>query len=127
MTAISRSCLGRLLAEVSASPGREVCGLLLGSDERIETAIAAPNVSPHPERMFEIDPATLIATQRAAREGGSRVVGHYHSHPSGSARPSLDDEAAAEPDRLWLILTAREARLWRSGVDGFVEVPLTIG
>jgi proteasome lid subunit RPN8/RPN11 len=123
---ISRTCLDRLLAEAAASPAREVCGLLFGTDGRIDTAVATANVAARPEDAFEIDPRALIAAYRAERAGGPRLIGHYHSHPSGSARPSARDAAAAEPGSVWLILGGGEARLWRADADGFREMPLAI-
>jgi desampylase len=75
-------------------------------------------------RHFELHPATLIAAHRAQRQGGPRVMGHYHSHPSGCAEPSAQDVADAEPGSLWMILGGGRARLWRAGQEGFGEVNL---
>jgi proteasome lid subunit RPN8/RPN11 len=83
-------------------------------------------VAADPARSFEIDPAALFAAHRRARAGAVVVIGHYHSHPSGAAVPSARDAAQAMGDgALWLILTADEARLWRSDRVGvFDEVGL---
>ncbi|QJU60820.1 M67 family metallopeptidase [Sphingomonas sp. AP4-R1] len=124
---IARICLDRLRAEAAASPEREICGLLFGTPVRIEAALATLNIAARIEDEFEIDPRALIAAHRAERAGGPRLIGHYHSHPSGSAFPSARDAAAAEPGRLWLILASGDARLWRSEIDGFAAVPLDIG
>jgi desampylase len=121
----------RLLAEAAAAPDREVCGLLFGSTDRIEAAAPCRNVASDPARLFELDPAALLAAHRAMRAGGPRLVGHYHSHPSGRAVPSVCDAADAQPDgALWLILGGGEARLWRAVAAGAVHgrfdpVPLT--
>ncbi len=83
--------------------------------EAVETA----NVSPDPSTTFEIDPAALFSAIRAERAGGPRILGHYHSHPNGSATPSARDAAMAlQPGRLWLIVAAGEARLWREVPGG---------
>lgn len=126
MTTIARTCLDRVLKEAAASPQREVCGLLLGTPDRIEAAQPTENVAPQPEHAFEIHPAALIAAYRAERAGGARVLGNYHSHPSGSAEPSARDAACAQPGSLWLIAAAESARLWRFAPEGFSELPLTI-
>ena len=122
--AISSTLLAGLLADAQNSPDREVCGLLYGVERRITGAEACANVAADPVRAFEIDPAALFAAHRRARNGGQAVIGHYHSHPSGAAVPSARDAAQAVGDgALWLILTAREARLWRSDRAGaFAEV-----
>ena len=103
-----------------------MCGLLFGADGRIETAEACANVAADPARAFEIEPAALFAAYRRARAGGARVIGHYHSHPSGEPVPSGRDAAQAMGDgALWLILGGGEGRLWRSvEVGRFVEVGL---
>jgi desampylase len=112
----------RLLAEAVLNPAREVCGLLFGSPDRIEAATPARNVAADPARRFEIDPAALLAAHRAMRAGGPRLVGHYHSHPTGSAEPSPRDAADAVPDgALWLIIGGGEARLWRAVEAGAVH------
>lgn len=126
--AISSTLLDRLLTEAKNSPRAEVCGLMFGSETLIEAAEASANIAAEPARAFEIDPAALFAAYRRARGGGARVIGHYHSHPSGEAVPSARDAAQAMGDgALWLILTADEARLWQSvRVGAFEAVALEV-
>ena len=68
--------------------------------------IAAENVLKiERQDRFELDPRARFAAERAVRGTGDRVVGHWHSHPNGSARPSATDLAQAwEPDLVWLIV-----------------------
>ena len=54
------------------------------------------------------------------------MIGHYHSHPNGSAEPSPRDLAAAEPGRLWLIIGGGVARLWIMENGGFRELKLVV-
>ncbi|PXA97135.1 hypothetical protein DMC47_15385, partial [Nostoc sp. 3335mG] len=91
---ISSELLRRLLAEGTGS-AQEVCGILRGTGDRIEAAVAARNVAADPARHFEIDPAALLAAHRDARRGGADVIGWYHSHPSGDPDPSPTDAAQA--------------------------------
>jgi len=123
---IKRSTLDQILGLAAASPSEEVCGLLLGSTGRIDRAEPAQNVAEAPASMFEIDPAALFAALRAERAGGPRLIGHYHSHPNGSAEPSARDLAAAEPDKYWLIIGGGTARLWLAGAGGFTEVQMIV-
>ncbi|SCW49858.1 Proteasome lid subunit RPN8/RPN11, contains Jab1/MPN metalloenzyme (JAMM) motif [Sphingobium faniae] len=112
---ISREDLDRI-RHLAASCKDEICGLLLGGEGRIEAIRPAANVAPDPARHFELDPALLIAAHRAARAGGPRIVGHYHSHPGGEAVPSATDAAYARPDgSLWLIVAGDVARIWVAG------------
>jgi proteasome lid subunit RPN8/RPN11 len=126
-TVIARHVLNRVLAHAAAEPAREVCGLLFGEAARIVTAEPAANVSPRADDSFEVDPRALFAALRAERAGGSRLIGHYHSHPNGRPEPSPRDAAAAEPGRLWLIVGGGVARLWLAGQAGsFTAVALDI-
>ncbi|GAA0671837.1 proteasome lid subunit RPN8/RPN11 [Sphingomonas insulae] len=119
---IASELVGQILEEAAASPAVEICGLLLGEGDRITRALPCRNVATDPARRFEIDPAALIAAHRAARGGGPRIVGHYHSHPGGVAVPSARDAAEAAADgTLWLIAAGGVLRGWRAVADGPVE------
>jgi proteasome lid subunit RPN8/RPN11 len=123
---IRREILQVLLDAAAAAPDREVCGLLFGSSEGIDSAEAAENVAERPGDSFEIDPRVLFAALRAERAGGERLIGHYHSHPNGRAEPSPRDLAAAEPGKLWLIIGGGIARLWIMENGGFRELQLVV-
>lgn len=115
MLEISSTALQRVIALTHADPAREVCGLLFGTDARIDRAEPCANVAADPARTFEIDPGTLFAALRAERAGRARVIGYWHSHPSGDTRPSVTDAAMAAPDgKLWLIVAGDAIGLWRA-------------
>lgn len=118
MIRISRTTLTELLAQ-AAVESTEICGLLLGRDNVVERVSPTRNVAADPACRFEIDPAALIAAHRASRGGGPAVLGHYHSHPSGVARPSAMDAASAHADgAIWLIIGSGEATAWVAGEAG---------
>ena len=112
---LSRSVLiGIRRISADAAP-REACGLLFGSEDAVTDWQAVENVAEAPERRFEIEPAALFAALRAERAGGPRIIGYWHSHPSGGAMPSVTDGAMAEPDgKLWLIVAGDDVTLWRA-------------
>lgn len=91
----------------------EACALLLGevggSEVKLTQAVVTDNVTEgNPETSFEIDPGMHILIQKAARAGGPQIVGVWHSHPNGVARPSDTDRAqSVEPGWVWLISAAR--------------------
>jgi proteasome lid subunit RPN8/RPN11 len=117
--AISRPLIERLRSEAEAAGNREICGLLLGAEGRIQAAVAIPNIAADPERRFALEPAAHLRASREARAAGLRVVGHYHSHPGGDAAPSPADAAQAGEQGLhWLILAAGRQSLWRSRAGG---------
>lgn len=123
---ISQSAHTTMLAAAHQAAPHEACGLLLGTAAHIESAVSTTNVARDRARHFEIDPAALIIAHRAARDGsGAQVIGYFHSHPNGLARPSATDEASAARDgRVWVIVAATNdgadaITCWRDGADGF--------
>ncbi len=117
--AISRSLFDAIIADARSDPNAERCGLLFGAGPAITGFAPAANIHPCPARHFELDPASLLSSYRAARNGGPEVIGHYHSHPDRPAIPSLADAADVDDDgRLWLIVGGTGTRLWRSVVGG---------
>lgn len=96
--------------------------MLFGTPDHIATMQVVENVSETPERTFEMDPAALFAALRVERAGGARIVGYWHSHPSGEATPSITDARMAAPDgKLWLIAAGGEERLWRAVASGAIH------
>ncbi|HEY7984935.1 MAG TPA: M67 family metallopeptidase [Ktedonobacterales bacterium] len=100
-----------LLADLAARPRIEACGLLLGAADaggwRIEATVPLRNTA-NSATYFEFDPAELL--QNDLRHGAA-IVGVYHSHPGGPARPSATDlgqmTREAEAPWVWLILSPR--------------------
>ena len=89
----------QIAAEARAAHPRECCGLVEGFGRRVTALHPSPNLAEGDDR-FEIDPALQF---RLLREG-RRVIGCYHSHPGGLARPSPRDlEGAGEDGFVWLI------------------------
>ena len=122
--AVARSVIATLVAEAARAAPEEACGLLLGSAERIESAVSTRNVHPTPRTHFEIDPAALIAAHRAAREGWAGIAGYWHSHPTGPAAPSATDRASASGDgRIWAIVADGVVAFWRDASGGFEALP----
>ncbi len=119
---ISRAARERILTEAADSPETEICGLLFGEKSHIAYTQPTANVANNPANSFEIDPATLFTAIRAERSGGAHIIGHYHSHPTGLAQPSMRDaEMALEIGRLWLIVAGDEMGLWRVISPGQLE------
>lgn len=113
------SCVIALIQQAAeeAAP-LEACGLLFGGDS-VERASVEANVAADPARRFEIEPGALIAVLRAERGGGERVIGYWHSHPSGDATPSATDAAMAAADgKIWLIVAGSAVTAWRAGASG---------
>ena len=117
---VARSVIDTMLSEAVHTLPEEACGLLLGTSDRIETAIPTRNVHVSPRTHFEIDPAALIAAHRAAREGGPGLAGYWHSHPVGDAVPSAADRAMAAGDgKVWAIVAGQAIAFWGDSPAGF--------
>jgi proteasome lid subunit RPN8/RPN11 len=109
--------LSRIATSAQEAYPEECCGLLIGfrdADQRVRVTeiVEAANVAPPPRRdRFEVDPAVRFATMRRLRSRPEEIVGHYHSHPDGPARPSAHDAASAyEPELFWLIVAVAAGR-----------------
>ncbi len=127
------------LAAVSSAAAKawpqEACGLLVGRREdgaiRVRRMLIAANVADDPERRFEVDPQSLLAAHRDAREAGEELLGSWHSHPNGVGRPSAMDAARANgAGEVWLIVPVAEgqagsARAYLFDGAGFAE--MTVG
>ncbi|WP_331454113.1 M67 family metallopeptidase [Novosphingobium malaysiense] len=117
--------MATLRSEARRADPQECCGLLLGGGEpgsevRIEAVLPAVNVSDEPCLRFEIDPATLLAAHKAARDGGPQVLGYYHSHPVGHPVPSATDcEHSTGDSRIWAIIAGGQVAFWKDTGKGF--------
>jgi proteasome lid subunit RPN8/RPN11 len=90
--------------EARAAYPRECCGLIegvRGDGGRLRvTALHKTDNRARDDDRFEIDPAMHIQLARALRGTVREIIGCYHSHPGGLARPSGHDGGV---DFVWLI------------------------
>ena len=116
----------------------EACGLLIGTFDAIVDATPSRNLATS-DHEFLIDPELHLRLQRELRGSGHKIIGVYHSHPSGDSGPSSEDISRAnEPDFLWLITAIDAGRAsksqlfrhdWRESEqhhENFTEQPLQI-
>lgn len=115
-----------MLAATARAGRHEACGLLFGTRSGAATLISdvtvAVNIATDPARRFDIDPAHLFAAQRRARAGPEALLGVWHSHPGGTATPSMAD-AAGVVDRgwVWLIVAGAELAAWLPDSGGATD------
>ncbi len=101
--------LEAIVAHARADAPNECCGLLAGSDARVDECVPARNVLASPSR-YRVDPPAHFALLRRLRGTGRRIVGAYHSHLRTAAVPSLRDIAEAyDPDLLYVIVSLQDA------------------
>jgi proteasome lid subunit RPN8/RPN11 len=120
---VTRAVLAALLEGAVKAAPEEACGLLLGAGGAIDEARTCANLAADPRHFFELDPVALIAAHRAERDGGPALLGYWHSHPSGVAEPSAEDQRQASGDgKVWAIIGSGEVRFWRDEPQGFVAL-----
>jgi len=93
---------GLVKASLSGAADVEPCGYLVGSVEAgrgwcADRAWVGTNVHPEPRFAFLLDPDEQLAVQARARARGLRVIGLWHGHLAGPARPSRADRAGHHP------------------------------
>ena len=120
-----------LAASRRASP-EECCGLIEGErdggDLRALALHETKNLASDRAREFLIDPEARFRLTRALRGTGREIIGCFHSHPDGEARPSATDRERASEDRfLWLIAAGSElaAFIYREQQEDFEPAVIT--
>ena len=110
-----------------AEAPNEGCGLIAVSDGAVVKVYKTANLDASPSG-FTVPPEEHYQALRDAEAHGWEIGGVFHSHPDGTARPSMVDiMGALDPYWLYLVIgLAREPELraWRI-LDGDIsEVPL---
>jgi proteasome lid subunit RPN8/RPN11 len=130
----------------------EVCGVLAGDhvaredpesdadhddadrERSLVTAVRpAENVAGTPETRYRIDPEEAVAIVDSLESDGLDVVGFYHSHPAGPARPSGTDVARATWVGYSYAICALDGHpfvgswRWRGAESGFDRETVAIG
>jgi proteasome lid subunit RPN8/RPN11 len=108
----------------------EACALIVGRGDPPEALRLVPctNIAEDKRRRFEVDPAERIRLEMALRGTPERLVGIWHSHPDGMARPSVTDASMVyEPALVWLITGCSngrtcETKAFRPKGDGFEDM-----
>jgi proteasome lid subunit RPN8/RPN11 len=119
--------VGRIRGHAVQSYPHECCGALLGRDgndgrEVLELMPLENHRTDSPRNRFAITAEDVRAAERAARDQGLELVGWYHSHPDGAARPSTYDREHAWPWYSYIIVGVegsepREITSWRLAED----------
>jgi proteasome lid subunit RPN8/RPN11 len=101
----------------------ECCGLLAGDSATAVRFVYPLTNAEHSPVSFTIEPSEHYGALRHAERNEWELIGAFHSHPGGSARPSATDvERAAEPEWAWLIVSRGEIRGFRIAHRTVVEI-----
>lgn len=89
----------KILLAAARSHPHECCGLIEGVETedgwRAAAVHEAANVAEDTSRRFLIDPQAQFDLIRRLRGTERRLIGCFHSHPDGEAKPSATDSANA--------------------------------
>lgn len=91
---IPKQPLEELLAHVERESPLEACGLLAGTNDRVEQALLVRNQAQSPER-FVMDPYEQLNAFNWIDSNGLILLGIFHSHPAGPETVSVTDIAEA--------------------------------
>lgn len=111
---------GSMISSLS-SPDEERCGYVLDD----WTIVLVRNLAENPEREFQFDPDQQFRIVKAMRP---RIIGMFHTHPSGSHRPSQKDIDSWPPMdgfRYW-IGTSKTVAEWEMD-DGQAKIVGCVG
>lgn len=82
----------------------------MDGDGRFRFAYPLSNADPSPVS-YTIEPGEHFEAMRHAESMGWEIGGVFHSHPGGTAMPSMIDvQSALEPDWVYLIAAPGEIR-----------------
>ena len=117
--------LSAIAAEAAAAWPSEGCGALLGPRPaggipRVTLTLPVPNSETgRPRDRFEVAPRDYLAVEDEADRRGLSLLGFWHSHPEGAARPSATDRAFAWEGLLTVIVAVASRK---SGEIGAFEI-----
>lgn len=110
-----------ILEELESNYPFEACGVIVGIHEKDVVSVKRTvpvNNSRRTQRSFELDPMEFYRVWDDAEKDSMDVVGVYHTHPDGLARPSYWDRKSMENSPpIWII----------AGIDGVFAYRLIEG
>jgi proteasome lid subunit RPN8/RPN11 len=96
---VDAAALEAMIAHAYTAYPLEACGLLVGSEARIERFVPCANEAAS-ARVYSIPARELLRAEVAAEADGLAIVGVMHSHTHTEPYPSPTDVAQA-PDPTW--------------------------
>jgi len=121
----------QMLAHSRALAPIEACGILAGSNGKVEKLYNMTNAD-NSKTHFMMKPKEQFATVKDIRSAGLEMLAIYHSHPETPARLSAEDiRLALTPNVTYVILSLQSTN--GSAIKGFqisgtniTEVPIRI-
>lgn len=83
-----------------------------GRPDRLERVLRGRNRAVDRTHRFELHPGDYLLAVALGRETGLTILGFYHSHPAGEARPSALDRHAAWDLHVTLLIAPERSGTW---------------
>ncbi len=95
----------QMLEQAKAQAPIEACGILAGSNGRIEKLYKMANAEQRSDH-FMMEPKQQFAVVKDIRSASLEMLAIYHSHPQTPARPSAEDiRLALTPGVIYVIVS----------------------
>ncbi|MHC4462908.1 MAG: M67 family metallopeptidase [Planctomycetota bacterium] len=128
---IPNNILVRMVEQAKAEAPIEACGILAGSDGKVEKFYKMTNADKSCYHSM-MEPKEQFTVVKDIRSAGLEMLAIYHSHPETPARPSAEDiRLALTPDVIYVIVSLQDAKC--PVIKGFLmddgnvtEVPVKI-
>jgi len=115
---IPSNIFGRMVEQAKAEAPVEACGILAGSDGKVEKLYKMINADKSCDH-FMMEPKEQFTVVKDIRSAGLKMLAIYHSHPQTPARPSAEDiRLALTPDVIYVIVSLQDAKC--PNVKGFL-------
>ncbi|WP_372663871.1 Mov34/MPN/PAD-1 family protein [Cohnella sp.] len=134
---LSQALENNLLSTCQRRLPYETCGVLYGTEYKsdgsgkviVDGFIVIRNNSSSATNSFSFHPEDWIGVYFQAQKNQRNIVGFFHSHPQGTALPSIRDEQDSIPWRTYLIVSLTKgnkmiAAYQRSSPHQWVSLPI---
>ncbi|HZR45859.1 MAG TPA: M67 family metallopeptidase [Candidatus Manganitrophaceae bacterium] len=122
MIKIPQSVIDNMISHAQSEAPNECCGLLGGRGEIVEEIYRITNLPADDPKIADLkvpadrrfrymmDPKEQLLAFKKMREGGTTLVGIYHSHPHSPAYPSATDVRLAFYSDVWYLIISLEEK-----------------
>ncbi|MFH0732593.1 MAG: M67 family metallopeptidase [Candidatus Omnitrophota bacterium] len=110
MLILKKELLKRITEHAIREFPNEACGILAGSQGRVEKVYEMTNAEASPQTFF-MDAREQLKAMKEVRNEGQEMVGIYHSHVASEACPSSHDvELALYPEVSYVIISLKDKK-----------------
>lgn len=107
---IRKNLLEQMIEHSKREFPNEACGILSGSQGRVEKVYEMTNTDKSPQTFF-MDAKEQLRVMKEIRNQGQEMIGIYHSHVASEAYPSNHDvELALYPEASYVIISINDKK-----------------